>query len=116
SRAADEPAPRPWDMLFRAPNVGAVHPDGRRTKDQADAAQRAEAARDRHLTRRVAVPRGPADPGRGTSEDLAVFERLKQRGDLGVGCRLDLQGALDAAQAGARRDRLLHARHAVTSG
>jgi hypothetical protein len=112
-RAADEPAAGPRLVLLRAPDAGAVHPDGRRTEDQADPAQRAEAARDRHLARRAAVPRRSPDPRGGAREDLAVLQRADERRDLGVGRRLDLQGPVDAAPAGHGRDRLLHARHGV---
>ena len=116
SRAADEPPAGPRLVLLRAPDAGAVHPDGGRAQDQADAAQRAEAARDRDLAGRPAVPRGSSDPRGGAREDLALLQRADERRDLGVGRGLDLQGPGHAAPAGHGRDRLLHARHGVAPG
>ena len=65
----------PQCRRVRAPDPGAVHRLRRRTEDQADPAQRAEAARDRHLAERAAVPRRPPDPGRRARQDLAVLQR-----------------------------------------
>ncbi len=50
----------PRQRLLHPPDAGAVHPDGRRDEDQADAALGEGAARDRHPARRRAVPRRPA--------------------------------------------------------
>ncbi len=50
-------------------------------------------------------------PGRRARKDFVVFQRADRRRDFGVGCQLDLQDSVDAAQAGTRRDRVLQARH-----
>ena len=77
----------PTQLRVPAPDPGAVDRRGRRAEDQADPAQRAEAARDRHHAGRPALPRRPADPRRRAREDLAVRERARVRRDLGVGRR-----------------------------
>ena len=101
--APDEPEDGPGQLRLPAPHAGAVDPRRRRAEDQADAAQRPEAARDRHHAGRPALPRRPADPRRGARQDLAVRQRARVRRDLGVGRRHDLQGAAHAARAGPRR-------------
>ena len=49
--------------VLHPPDAAAVHPDGRRAEDQADAALGEGAALDRHPARHPAVPLRPADPG-----------------------------------------------------
>ena len=73
--AADEPEDGPGQLRLPPPDAGAVDPRRRRAEDQADPAQRAEAARDRHHAGRPALPRRPADPRRGARQDLAVRQR-----------------------------------------
>ena len=109
-------ARRPQVVRLRAPDPGAVHRLGRRTENQAYPAQRAEAARDRHLAERAAVPRRPPDPGRRARQDLAVLERRRAGRHLGVGRRHHLQGAAGAARPGPRRDHPRSARHRSAAG
>ena len=116
SGAPDEPEDGPGQLRLPAPHARAVDRRGRRAEDQADPAQRPEAARDRHHARRPALPRRPADPRRGARQDLAVRQRARVRRDLGLGRRHDLQGAAHAARAGARRADLRQAAAAHQAG
>ena len=64
---APVPAGRgPRERHLRPPGARALHRDRPRAEDEADAAQRARAARDRHLAERAAVPHRPL-PARPTS-------------------------------------------------
>ena len=54
------PGRRPREHALHPPDAGAVHRLGRRTEDQADAAQRPRPAVDRHPARRPALPHRPA--------------------------------------------------------
>ena len=106
----------PTNAAFVHLTLRAVDRRRRRAEDQADPAQRAEAARDRHHARRPAVPRRPADPRRRARQDLALRQRARVRRDLDVGRRHDLQGAAHAARAGARRADLRQAAPAHQAG
>ncbi len=79
SGAPAEPARRPQHRRLRPPDPGAVHRLRRRTEDQADPAQRAEAARDRHFAGCAAVPRRPPHSGRRARQDFAVLQRRRKR-------------------------------------
>ncbi len=84
----------------------ALHRDGGRDEDQADAALGQGAARDRHPARRRAVPRRSSRAGRRPAQDRAVHQRRAGSGDSRARHRLDLQDSRRAARRRPRRDRL----------
>ena len=88
---ADGHHARPRERLLHPPDARAVHRDGRRDEDQADAALGEGAARDRHPARRRALPRRPAAARRRPPQDRAVHQRRARRRDSGARRRLDLQ-------------------------
>ena len=103
--------------LLRAPHAGAVHRRRRRTEDQADPAQRAEAARDRHLaaTCCCAAPTGRSPTT--SAQKISLFSNVpERRGDLGVGRRHASTRCPHAARAGPRRDHLRQAQAAAAAG
>ena len=60
SDPAAPPGRRPGEHALHPPDARAVHRVGRRTEDEADAAQRARPAIDRHPAGRAALPHGSA--------------------------------------------------------
>ena len=83
----DSPVPpgrRARQHHLRAPHAGAVHRRGRRAQDQADAAQRARPALDRHPARHPAVPHRSHPGARHQAEDRAVLRRQRRSGDHGA--------------------------------
>ena len=83
----DPPVPpgrRPREHDLRAPDAGAVHRRRRRAEDQADAAQRARPAVDRHPARHPAVPHRSHPGARHQAEDRAVLRRQRRSGDHGA--------------------------------
>ena len=91
SDPADGHHARPRERLLHPSDAGAVHRDGRRDEDQADAALGEGAARDRHPARRRALPRRPAAARRRPAQDRALHQRRAGGGDPGARHRLDLQ-------------------------
>ena len=72
---------RPRERPLRPPDAGAVHRDGRRAEDQADAAQREGADRARHPARHPPLPRRAAAREEGEGEDRALLQRRGEPGD-----------------------------------
>ena len=91
SDPADGHHARSRQRLLHPPDAGAVHSDGRRDEDQADAALGEGAARDRHPARRRAVPRRPAGSRRRPAQDRAVHQRRVRSGHFRARYRFDLQ-------------------------
>ena len=87
------------------PDARAVHRHRRRTEDQADAAQRARPAVDRHPARHPALPHGSVPRRRHQAEDRALLRRQRGSRHHGEGRRDDLRGA---ARAVGRRARSHH--------
>ena len=79
SDPADGHHARPRQRLLHPPDARAVHRDGGRDEDQADAALGQGAARDRHPARRRAVPRRPAGARRRPAQDRALHQRRPRR-------------------------------------
>ena len=78
----DPPVPpgrRPREHGLHPPHAGALHRRGRRAEDQADAAQRARPALDRHPARHAALPHRPAASPRPEAEDRPVLRRRPRR-------------------------------------
>ena len=74
------PGRRARQRALRPPHAGALHRDRRRAEDQADAAQRARAARHRHLARRAALPHRPLPLRRHQGQARAVLRRPRGGG------------------------------------
>ena len=91
--------------------LDAVHPERRRTEDQADAAFGEGAALDRHPARHPAVPHRPADPEGRAAQALAVLQRARKRRDRGARRRQHLCGAGSLFGRGARRRSARGLRH-----
>jgi hypothetical protein len=75
------------------PDADALHPDRRRTEDQADAAFGEGTALHRHRARHPAGARRPADPEGGAAQALAVLQCARKRGDPGARRRPHLRRA-----------------------
>ena len=88
---------------LRPPGARALHRDRPRAQDQADAAQRARAARDRHLAERAAVPHRPLPVPGPEGQARALLRRARGGGDHRQGRGDDLRGAARALLRGARR-------------
>ena len=98
------PGRGPRERDLRAPGARALHRDRARAQDQADAAQRARAARDRHLAERAPVPHRPLPVPRPQGQARPLLRRARGGGDHGQGRRHDLRGAARALLGGTRRD------------
>ncbi len=99
----DPPVPpgrRPREHALHPPDAGAVHRRRRRAEDQADAAQRARPAGDRHPARHPALPHRPLPRSGHQAQDRAVLRRRRGGGDHREGRLEHLRSA-----AGARRRR-----------
>ena len=92
--------PGPREHALHPPDAGAVHRVGRRTQDEADAAQRARPAIDRHPARRAALPHGPAARRRHEAEDRALLRRGRGSRHHGAGRVEHLRGAAEPGRAG----------------
>ena len=75
------------------PHADAVHPERRRTEDQADPALGQGTALDRHPARHPAVPHRPRNPEGRAPQAVAVLQRARDRGDRGARRRQHLRGA-----------------------
>ena len=83
----DPPVPpgrRPREHALHPPHAGAVHRHRRRAEDQADAAQRARPAVDRHPARHPAVPDRPQPAAGHQAEDRALLRRRRGSGHHGA--------------------------------
>ena len=87
------------------PDAGAVHRRRRRAEDEADAAQRARPAIDRHSARHPALPDRPVPRRRPQEEDRAVLRRRSGSGHHGEGRLDDLRSAAGARRRRPRPDR-----------
>ena len=87
---------------LHSPHAGAVHRLGRRAEDQADAAQRARPAVDRHSAGHPALPHRSPAAARPEAEDRPVLRRQRRSGDHRARRRHDLRSAAGAAGRGAR--------------
>ena len=107
---------RSRQRLLYPPDPGAVHRGRRRNEDQADAAFRQGAARDRYSARRRALSRRSTVARRRPAQDRAFHQRSARSGDPRAGHRLDLQDSRGAARRRPRRDRLPQAQLESASG
>jgi CTP synthase len=64
---------------LRPPDAAALHPGGRRTEDQADAAFGQGTALDRHPADILLVPLRPADPERASARSSALFCNVRRK-------------------------------------
>ena len=90
------PGRRPRQLALHPPDARAVHRHGRRAEDQADAAQRARPAVDRHPARHPALPHRSLPRPRHQAEDRALLRRRRGSGHHGEGRLDDLRSAARA--------------------